>query len=93
LALKYRPLMPTQLTYCYLTRIAGIRSGNTIVAGTRIGVHDVVGLILNGAGIDDVVRSFPELTRAQVYECLAYYEDHRDEIDWLVAEQMAEAPQ
>ena len=49
-----------------------------------------MGLIVNGATIDDVVRSFPELTRAQVYECLAYYEDHRDEIDFLVAEQMAE---
>jgi uncharacterized protein (DUF433 family) len=64
-----------------------------IVEGTRIGVHDVVGLIVNGAGIDDVVRSFPDLTRAQGYECLAYYEDHREEIDWLIAEQMAEAPE
>jgi uncharacterized protein (DUF433 family) len=34
----------------------------------------------------------PELTRAQVYECLAYYEDHREEVDWLVAQQMMEAP-
>jgi hypothetical protein len=25
-----------------------------------------------------------------VYECLAFYEDHRTEIDALVAEQMAE---
>ena len=85
--------MPTDLSYRYLTRIAGLRGGNTIVAGTRIGVHDVLGLLVNGASIDDVVRSFPELTRAQVYECLAYYEDHRDEIDFLVAEQMAEAPE
>ena len=44
---------------------------------TRIGVHDVIGLIVNGSSVDDVVRSFPDLTRAQVYECLAYYEDHR----------------
>ena len=85
--------MPTDLSYRYLTRIAGLRGGNTIVAGTRIGVHDVLGLLVNGASVDDVVRSFPELTRAQVYECLAYYEDHRDEIDFLVAEQMAEAPE
>ena len=85
--------MPSDLSYRYLTRIAGIRSGHTIIASTRIGVHDVVGLIVNGASIDEVVRSFPELTRAQVYECLAYYEDHRDEIDFLVAEQMAEAPE
>ena len=58
--------------------------------GTRLGVHDVVGLIVNGASVDDVRRSFPDLTRAQVYECLAFYEDHRTEIDALVAEQMAE---
>ena len=67
--------MPTESSYRYLTRIAGLRGGNTIVAGTRIGVHDVLGLLVNGASVDDVVRSFPELTRAQVYECLAYYED------------------
>jgi uncharacterized protein (DUF433 family) len=84
--------MPTALSYRYLTKIPGIRSGRTIVEGSRIGVHDVVGLWVNGATVDDVIRSFPELTRAQVYECLAYYEDHRAEIDWLVAEQMAEGP-
>jgi uncharacterized protein (DUF433 family) len=46
-------------------------------------------LIVNGSTVDDVVRSFPDLTRAQVYECLAYYEDHRTEIDTLVARQMS----
>ena len=56
--------------------------------GTRIGVHDVIGLIVNGAGVDEVCRSFPDLKRSQVYECLAYYEDHCAEIDDLVAEQM-----
>ena len=73
--------------YRYLVNMTDIRAGNTIVEGTRIGVHDVVGLIVNGSSVDDVVRSFPDLTRAQVYECLAYYEDHRAEIDSLVARQ------
>jgi uncharacterized protein (DUF433 family) len=85
--------MATDATYRYLVRVPGVRSGNMIVEGTRIGVHDVVGLVVNGSTIDDVVRSFPDLTRAQVYECLAYYEDHREEITWLVAEQIAEAPE
>ena len=31
------------------------------------------------------------VTRAQVYECLAYYEDHRTEIDALIIEQMRDA--
>lgn len=41
--------------------------------------------------VDDVVRSFPDITRAQVFECLAYYEDHRAEIVTLVARQMSDA--
>jgi uncharacterized protein (DUF433 family) len=77
--------------YRYLVTVPGVRSGRTIVEGTRIGVHDVVGLLQNGETVDSIAtRCFPELTRAQVYECLAYYEDHRTEIDALIAEQMAE---
>src|SRR5260370_12294968 len=53
-------------SYRYLVNIP--RQGKTIVED---GVHDVVGLILNGASVDDVCRSFPELSRAKVYECLA----------------------
>ena len=78
-------------TYRYLTSLDGVRSGRAIIEGTRIGVHDVAGLVLNGATVDDVVRSFPAVTRAQVYECMCYYEDHKDEIDLLVAQQMAGA--
>jgi len=75
--------------YAYITRQDGVRGGNPIVAGTRIGVHDVIGLLQNGETVDSVVTvCLPGLTRAQVYECLAYYEDHRGEIDLLVARQM-----
>jgi len=53
-------------------------------------VHDVVGLLQNGESLDSVTANcFPELTRAQVYECLAYYEDYRGEIDLLISRQMA----
>ena len=76
-------------SYRYIVRTEGIRGGNARVEGTRIGVHDVVGLVVNGASVDDVVRSFPDLTRAQVFECLSYYEDHQGEIDTLVARQMS----
>ena len=76
--------------YAYITRLEGVRGGNPIVAGTRVGVHYVIGLLQNGETVDTIVsRCFPNLTRAQVYECLAYYEDHRGEIDVLVARQMS----
>jgi uncharacterized protein (DUF433 family) len=81
-------------SYRYIVRSPGIRSGRARVEGTRIGVHDVIGLLQNGETVDTLTTSsFPNLTRAQVYEYLAYYEDHRGEIDLLVAAQMARAPE
>jgi len=80
----------TAETYRYITRKPGVRGGHAIIEGTRIGVHDVIGLLQNGETVDSLlVNCFPDLTRAQVYESLAYYEDHRGEIDVLVARQMA----
>jgi uncharacterized protein (DUF433 family) len=86
----YHPGMgPISETYRYIVRSTGVRSGNPIVEGTRIAVHDVIGLLQNGETVDTLrANCFPQLTRSQVYECLAYYEDHRGEIDLLVARQM-----
>src|SRR2546425_12318326 len=54
---------------------------------------DPVGQLFNAlhACFTVTTKCFPNLTTAQVYECLAYYEDHRGEIDLLVACQMARA--
>jgi uncharacterized protein (DUF433 family) len=63
-----------------------------MVESTRIAVHDVLGLLQNSETIDTLrANCFPQLTKAQIYECLACYEDHRGEIDLLVARQMAPA--
>jgi len=82
----------TQLSssgYRYICSVPGIRSGHAIIEGTRIGVHDVISLLQTGESVESVVANcFPALTRAHVYECLAYYEDHRGEIDVLVSRQM-----
>ena len=75
--------------YRYIARKTGVRGGCAILENTRIGVHDVIGLLQNGETVDSIiVTCFPILTKAHVYECLAYYEDHRDEINLLVAEQI-----
>jgi uncharacterized protein (DUF433 family) len=78
--------------YRYLINLPGVQGGKTIIEGTRIGVHDVIGLLQNGETVDSVCSSncLPIITKAQVYECLAYYEDHRTEIDALIVEQMAQ---
>jgi uncharacterized protein (DUF433 family) len=50
-------------SYLYIVHRAGVRSGHPVVEGTRIGVHDVVAMIQTGATVDQVVTSFPRLTR------------------------------
>lgn len=77
-------------SYRHITSVPGLRSGHPIITGTRVAVHDVVGLILTGDTVDGVVKCFPNVTRAQVYECLAYYEENKGEIDVLAARQMEE---
>jgi len=80
--------------YGHLASTPGVRSGNVCIKGTRIGVHDVIGLLQNGETIDSLINTcFPGLAKSQIYQCLAYYEDHKGEIDLLVARQMAEAGQ
>jgi uncharacterized protein (DUF433 family) len=78
-------------TYRYIVSTPGVCGGNPRIEGTRICVHDVIGLLQTGESVDSVPRQLPGLTRAQVYECLAYYEDHLAQIDYVVARQMAEA--
>lgn len=77
--------------YRYIVKTPGICGGKARIENTRIGVHDVIGLLQNGETVETVIRQLPEVTRAQVYECLSYYEDHLAEIDYLVARQMADA--
>jgi uncharacterized protein (DUF433 family) len=84
-------MAPTAETYRYIVKTPGVCGGKARVEGTRIGVHDVIGLLNNGETVDSVTRQMAGLTRAQVYECLAYYEDHLAEVDYLVARQMADA--
>lgn len=73
--------------YRYIVSEKSVRGGHARVEGTRIGVHDVVAYFLLGSNVDEVALRFPDLSRAQIYECLAYYEDHRSEIEALALPQ------
>ena len=51
------------------------------MTGTRIRVQDIVFWTEEGRSPDEIVRSFPHLTLADVYAALAYYHDNRVVID------------
>jgi uncharacterized protein (DUF433 family) len=50
----------------------GILAGKPVVRGTRISVEHVVDLLAQGWSVDQVVASYPGLTREDVQACLAY---------------------
>jgi len=60
----------------------GISGGKPRIAGHRIRVMDIV-LWHNNLGWspDEIVSQFPQLTLADVYSALAYYWDHKKEIE------------
>ncbi len=48
--------------YRYITSNSGVRAGLPIIEGTRIGVHDVIGLLQNGDMAENVA---PRVSRAE----------------------------
>jgi uncharacterized protein (DUF433 family) len=58
--------------------------GDPVLAGTRFPIHILVQHLRHAGGsIDRVLCSFPDLTRSQVEQGLAYYEQQREELDAL----------
>jgi uncharacterized protein (DUF433 family) len=56
--------------------------GNPVIAGTRMTVHDIVADVqLNGGDVQRVVEDFPDLTVEVVTAVMAWYQEHKDEID------------
>ena len=48
--------------------------GQACVKGTRIPVHQVVGMLAHGDTVDDLLTEYPSLRREDVLACLGYAE-------------------
>jgi uncharacterized protein (DUF433 family) len=60
------------------------------IKGSRIRVQDVaIWHEKLGMSPDEIVQDYPQLTLADVHAALAYYWDHRDEIERRLAEEDA----
>lgn len=73
----------TRTEYPHIVRTPGVLGGQARIADHRIRVRDVVAARDSGglSPVEIIARVYPGLTLAQVYAALAYYEDHREEID------------
>ena len=65
----------------------GVRGGKPRIADHRITVSDVaIWHERMGMSPDEIVSEYPTITLSDVYAALAYYHDHREEIDREIRE-------
>lgn len=57
-----------------------MHNGRPTIRGTGIQVQTIVGCVRIGYSIEEILEGYP-LTRAQVYDALSYYYDHKEEVD------------
>jgi uncharacterized protein (DUF433 family) len=68
--------------YPHIVEIDGVLGGDAIIEGTRIAVWHIVGYYYKvGMSVEDILAEWNYLTPAQVFSALAYYHDHKEEID------------
>jgi uncharacterized protein (DUF433 family) len=49
-----------------------IYHGQACIRGTRIPVHQIVGMLANGDTIEELLEDYPTLERADILACLEY---------------------
>src|SRR5262245_9238336 len=70
--------------------VEGARGPKARIAGHNIRVQDIVVMHDRlGMSVEEIVEQLPTISIADVDAALAYYRDHRDEIDAKIAEDNA----
>ena len=78
--------MVTTVSVEHIETTPGIRGGKPRIVGTRIAVQDVMVMHLKmGYSLLEIATKY-ELLIASVYDAMAYYYNHRPEIDIKMAE-------
>ena len=69
--------------YCHISETPGVCGGKPCIAGTRIRVMDIVVLQRQGVRPEQMLDHYSSrpLTLAEVHSALAYYYDHKNEIE------------
>jgi uncharacterized protein (DUF433 family) len=72
------------VSYAHIEREAG---GEPVIAGTRFKVRLIaLDRIVNDWGAEEIQRHHPDLTLGQIHSALAFYYDHKDQMDRDLAE-------
>jgi len=64
--------------------VQGVASGEPIILGTRIMVRTIIEQYQLGNSIETILWDYPQLSSAQIHDALAYYHDHKQDMDKLL---------
>jgi uncharacterized protein (DUF433 family) len=76
-----KALSTKAFAHFHITTNRAICSGSPTIRGTRTSVANIAGFYLMGLTAEEIQRELPHLSLAQVFDALAFYLDHRKEID------------
>jgi uncharacterized protein (DUF433 family) len=83
--------MVTILSIDTIVSDTAIRDGQPVVSGTRIRVSDIVAShLFRGHNPEELAVNF-KLSLGQVYAALAYYYQHKEELDNLIQQESEKA--
>lgn len=78
---KISRLQPSDYVYPHITKIPDVCGGKPTIDGTRLRVMDIVGLHEEGYTAERMLEVYDFLNLAQIHAALAYYFDHKEEIE------------
>src|SRR2546428_13885223 len=81
--------MPEAVTFPHIVKPAGEPARLESHPRTRVAMI-VADYLWRGWSAEEIVRQYSYLTLAEVHTALAYYHDHREEIDREIEEESAE---
>lgn len=70
----------------YVTRDPLILHGEPIVAGTSIPVRTIVEMWRMSMSVEEIGAGLPNLSLAQIFDVLSFYQDNTDEINRYIEE-------
>jgi uncharacterized protein (DUF433 family) len=74
-----------QTTHPHIVKIEGHQGGEPMVRNARVTVRTIIEQTRLGTTPEELIKGYPPLTFAEIYDALSYYYDHTEEIEGIIA--------
>lgn len=81
-----RKALSVETGHVHISRKKGVCGGEPIIDGSRTSVRSIVGYYKMAMNVDEILEGLPHLEPGEVYDALAYYFDHQEEIEMYIQE-------